>query len=127
MGGLLFSCSVMSNSATPWTAARQAFLSFTISRSLLKLMSIESVMPSNLRMPSHPLIVPFSSCLQSFQASGYFLMRWEGEGSKVDAVVPGGALSPLTETGLSSCRVGTEEELRLGRIGLRTWWIGREG
>ena len=33
--------------ATPWTAARQAFLSFTISRSLLKLMSIESVMPSN--------------------------------------------------------------------------------
>ena len=32
---------------TPWTAARQASLSFTISRSLLKLMSIESVMPSN--------------------------------------------------------------------------------
>ena len=31
---------------TPWTAARQASLSFTISRSLLKLMSIESVMPS---------------------------------------------------------------------------------
>ena len=33
--------------ATPWTAAHQAFLSFTISQSLLKLMSIESVMPSN--------------------------------------------------------------------------------
>ena len=33
--------------ATQWTAARQASLSFTISRSLLKLMSIESVMPSN--------------------------------------------------------------------------------
>ena len=32
---------------TPWTAAHQAFLSFTISRNLLKLMSIESVMPSN--------------------------------------------------------------------------------
>ena len=32
---------------TPWTAARQAFLSFTISQSLLKLMSIEAVMPSN--------------------------------------------------------------------------------
>ena len=32
---------------TPWTAARQASLSFTISRSLLKLLSIESVMPSN--------------------------------------------------------------------------------
>ena len=33
--------------ATPWIAARQASLSFTISQSLLKLMSIESVMPSN--------------------------------------------------------------------------------
>ena len=42
-----FSCSVVSNSVTPWTAARQAFLSFTNSWSLLKLMSIESVMPSN--------------------------------------------------------------------------------
>ena len=33
-------------------------------------------------------------------------MRWEGEGSKVDAVVPGGALSPLAEMAQSSCRVG---------------------
>ena len=47
-------------SKTPWTAAHQAFLSYTISRSLLKLMSIESMMPSNhltlcrpfLRLPS---------------------------------------------------------------------------
>ena len=51
--------------ATPWTAALQAFLSFTISWSLLKLMSIESVMPSN-----H--LIPFSSCPQSFPASGSF-------------------------------------------------------
>ena len=42
-----FTCSVVSDSATPWTAARQASLSITISRSLLKLMSIESVMSSN--------------------------------------------------------------------------------
>ena len=47
---------------TPWTAASQASLSFTTSWSLLKLMSIESVMPSN-----H--LVPFSSCLQHFPAS----------------------------------------------------------
>ena len=41
-------CSVtMSDSATPWTAAYQAFLSYTISQSLLKLMSIESKIPSN--------------------------------------------------------------------------------
>ena len=54
--------------ATPWTAARQASLSFTVPCSLLKLMSIESV--------SHPTISSsvslFSSCLQSFPASGSF-------------------------------------------------------
>ena len=43
-------------SATPWTAARQASLSSTISRSLLKLMSIESVMPSNHLILCHPFI-----------------------------------------------------------------------
>ena len=41
---------------TPWTAARQASLSFTISQSLLKLMSIESVMTSNLLVLCHPLL-----------------------------------------------------------------------
>ena len=42
--------------ATPWTAAHQASLSFTISWSLLKLMSIESVMPSNHRILCHPFL-----------------------------------------------------------------------
>ena len=42
---------------TPWTEARQAFLSFTISWSLLKLMSIESVMPSNHLILSCPLLL----------------------------------------------------------------------
>ena len=42
-----FSHSVMSNSATPWTAAHQASLSITKSQSLLKLMSTESLMPSS--------------------------------------------------------------------------------
>ena len=58
---------------TPWTAARQASLSFTISQSLLKLMSIESVMPSNHLILCHPL----SSCLQSLPASGtFFHIMW---------------------------------------------------
>ena len=52
---------------TPWTAACQASLSITNSRSLLKLMSIQSIMPSN------PLIL-LSSCLQSFPGSGSFPM-----------------------------------------------------
>ena len=50
------------DSATPWTAAHQASLSFTISWSLLKLMPIE-------------LEMPFLSCLQSFPASA-LLIRW---------------------------------------------------
>ena len=44
--------------ALPWTAAHQASLSFTISLSLLKLMSIESVMPSNHLILCHPLLPP---------------------------------------------------------------------
>ena len=47
----------MSNSSTPWPAAHQASLSFTISRSLLRLMSIESVMPSNHLILCHPLLL----------------------------------------------------------------------
>ena len=43
--------------ATPWTAARQASLSITNSQSLLKLMSIESVMPSNHLILCHPLLL----------------------------------------------------------------------
>ena len=54
----------------PWTAARQASLSITNSQSLFKLMSIESMMPSNHLILCHPL----SSCLQSFPASGSFQM-----------------------------------------------------
>ena len=41
---------------TPWTAARQASLFFTISQSLLKLMSIELVIPSNRLILCHPLL-----------------------------------------------------------------------
>ena len=63
---LLFSHLVMSDSASSWTAACQGFLSFTISLSLLKLMSIELTMPYNHFILCHP----FYSCLQSFQGSG---------------------------------------------------------
>ena len=46
----------------PWTAARQASLSFTISQSLLKFMSIESVMPFNHLILCHPLLLLPSIC-----------------------------------------------------------------
>ena len=68
MKGIPGSCSVthsvVSDSVTPWTAPCQASLFFTISRSLLKLVTIESMMPSG-----HVILCcPSSSCLQSFPA-----------------------------------------------------------
>ena len=56
--------------ATLWTAARQASLSFAVFRSLLKLMSIESVIHSTISSS----VDSFSSCPQSFPVSGSFLM-----------------------------------------------------
>ena len=66
---LQFSCLVVSDFATSWTAAHQAPPPITNSRSVLKLTSMESVTPSTLSSP----VVPVSSRLQSFPASGAFL------------------------------------------------------
>ena len=55
--GLLFSHSVVADSAPPGTAACQASLSFPISGSLLKLISIESMMPSNHLILFRPLLL----------------------------------------------------------------------
>ena len=63
---------------TPWTAAHQASLSFTISRSLLKLMSIESVMSSNHLVLCHPLL-PMPSIFPSimvFSDESVLFIRW---------------------------------------------------
>ena len=60
--------------ATTWTIAHQAPLSFTISWNWFKLMSIESVMPSNYLILS--FLVPFFSFLQLFPDSGSFPMSW---------------------------------------------------
>ena len=100
---LLFSRSVMSDFfVTPWTAARQASLSFTISQSLLKLMSIEFVMPSNHLVLCRPLF----SCFSLSQEQGFF--QW------VDSFASGGqsilsfsfSKSPSNEySGLISFRV----------------------
>ena len=60
--------------ATPWTAAHQASLSITSSRSLLKLMSIESVVPCNHLIFRHPLLLSSSifPSIRSFQMSQFF-------------------------------------------------------
>ena len=64
--------------ATPWTAASQALLSFTISQSLLKLMSIGSVMPSNHRILCHPLLLLPSifPSIRVFSKESVLCIRW---------------------------------------------------
>ena len=72
-----FSRSVMSDSATPWTAACQASLSITSSQSLPKPMSIELVMPSNHLILCHPLLLPsiFPS-IRVFSNESALCIRW---------------------------------------------------
>ena len=62
---------------TPWTAACQASLSITNSWSLLKLMSIESMMPSNHLILHHPLLLPsvFLS-IRVFSSESFVHIRW---------------------------------------------------
>ena len=68
----------MSDSATPWTTAHQASLFITDSQSLLKLMSIESVMPSNHLILCCPLLFPPSifPSIRVFTSESLLCIRW---------------------------------------------------
>ena len=91
---------------TPWITAHQTLLSITNSQSLLKLMSIESVMPSN-----HLILCrPFSSCLQSFPVSGSFLMSW---------LFTSGGQSTEVSASASVCPMNIQDWFPLGFTG----WI----
>ena len=63
---------------TPWTAARQASLSITNSWSLLKLMSIVSVMPPNHLILCHPLLLPPSifPSIRVFSNESVLCIKW---------------------------------------------------
>ena len=62
---------------TPWTVAHQASLFFTISPNLLKLMSIESVVPSNHFILCCPLLLPsFFPSIRVFSDESALLIRW---------------------------------------------------
>ena len=73
---MLLSRSGVSDCATPWTAAHQASLSMTDSGSLLKLMSIELVMPSNHLILCHPLLLPPSLFSRVFSNESVLCVRW---------------------------------------------------
>ena len=73
-----FSCSVVSDSVTPWITARQASLSMTNSQSLLKLMPIESVMPSSHLILCCPLLLlpPIPPSIRVFSNESALRIRW---------------------------------------------------
>ena len=85
-------------SAVPWTAAHQASWSFTISQSLLKFMSIESVMPSNHLILCHPLLL-LPSILPSIRIFSNQLalpIRWPKYWSFSFSISPSNEYSGLT-------------------------------
>ena len=77
-GSVQFSHSIVSDSETPWTAARQASLSIANSQSLIKLMSIESMMPSNHLVLCRPLLLPPSIFpnIRVFSNEAVLRIRW---------------------------------------------------
>ena len=84
--------------ATPWTAAQQASLSFSICLNLLKLMSIESMMPSNHLI----LCSPFSSCppsifpsIRVFPKDSALPIRWPKDWSFSSSISPSNDYSGL--------------------------------
>ena len=82
--------------ATPWTAAHQASLSIINSQSLLKLMSIESVMPSNHLILYHPLLPPsiFPS-IRVFSSASVLCLRWPKYWSFSSSISPSNDYSGL--------------------------------
>ena len=102
---VLTSCCSVSHvqlSGTPWTATHQTSLSFTISQSLLKLLSIELMMPYSHLILCHPLLL----LPPSFPASGSFPMYWffTSDGQSIGASAS--TLSPNNEySGLISFKL----------------------
>ena len=81
----------------PWTAACQASLSITNSRSLLKLMSTKSVMPSNHLIPCHPLLLPLSifPSIRLFSNESVLHIRWPKYWSFSFNIIPSNEYSEL--------------------------------
>ena len=92
-----FSCSVVSDSATPWTGALQASLSITNSQSLLKFMSIASAMPSNHLILCCPLLLLPSifPSIKGFSNESVLHIRWPKYWSYSFSISPSNEYSGL--------------------------------
>ena len=89
--------------ATPWTAARQASVFFTKSRSLLKLMSIESVIVSNCHILGHPLLLlpTIFPNIRVFSSELTLSIRWPKHWSFCFSISPSSEYSWLISLGLT--------------------------
>ena len=85
---------------TPWTSAHQASLSFSISWNLLKLMSIESVMPSNHLILCRPLLLPSPPSIRVFTNESALCIRWPKYWSFTFSICPS-----IEYSGLISFRI----------------------
>ena len=87
---------------TPWTVAHQVFLSITNSRSLLKLMSIKSVMPSNHLILCHPLLLLPSIFpnMRVFSNESALHIRWAKHWSFNFSISPSNEYSGLISLGI---------------------------
>ena len=96
---------------TPWTAARQALLSFTISRSLLKLRSIESVIPSNHVILCRPLLLLPSifPSIRVFSNASALHIRWSKYWSFIFSISPSNEYSGLIPPFYKWGNWGTED------------------
>ena len=107
--------------ATPWIAACQASLSITNSRSSLKLMFIESVMPSSHLILCRPLLLlpPIPPSIRVFSNESTHPMRWPKYWSFSFSVIPKNTQdwSPLEWTGLISLQSVVLTHFKLPRIG----------
>ena len=114
--------SVVSNSETPWTAAHQVSRSFTVSQSLLKLRSTESVMPSNHLILCHlllflPSIFP---SIMVFSSESALRVRWPKYWSFSFSF----SISPSKEySGLIDFRIDWFDLLAVQRISLELQWL----
>ena len=128
---MLFNCSVVSDSATPWTAVSQASLSITNSWSLLKLMSIKLVMSSNHLIHCHPLLLWSSifPSIRSFPKSPLFASGGQSIGVSASAsVLPMNIqhLFPLGWTGWMSLQSKGLSRVFSNTTGLKHQFFGAQ-
>ena len=93
--------------ATPWTAACQASLSITISRSSLRLTSFESVMPSSHLILCHPLLLlsPIPPSIRVFSHESTLRMRWSKYWSFSFSIIPSKEILGLISFRMDYCLI----------------------